>query len=532
MTNADELVKKKEIVKLLLARGIMVNKDVMDKINNLDNYDQFLTDFEKNLYQLHLSEIDLVNSHKLSKSASESDNKSNSSSNTNNSSSSTNVTKSSSEKPAYDKTPLVSEGMVKIISSYNNPPKKREVKDFVSYFSERYKTLRKILLNRKELMGATSINKLKLKQERDKVAIIGLITDKKETKNGNIIFELEDLTGRFKVLISKNKSEQLIAAKDCVLDECVGVEGNLGNNIIFANSLIFPDIPIYKEVKKSPEESYAIFIGDLHFGSKYFLHEAFDKFLNWMRVEHGSENQREIARKVKYLFIVGDVVEGVGIYPGQDNDLEITDIYEQYSEFSRQIAKIPKHIKIIIIPGNHDAMRIAEPQPPIYQDYAEALYELENAVIVSSPSIVNIDSTPDFVGFNVLMYHGFSFIYYADAIERIRSLGGQERVDLIMEFLLKRRHLAPTHKSTLYLPDVDKDYLVIESVPDFFISGHIHRVSASNYRGVTMLNCSCWLATTDYQEKLGLKPQPGRVTIVNLQTRKAKILKFSGDEHL
>ncbi|NQU79379.1 DNA polymerase II small subunit, partial [Candidatus Woesearchaeota archaeon] len=95
---------------------------------------------------------------------------------------------------------------------------------------------------------------------------------------------------------------------------------------------------------------------------------------------------------------------------------------------------------------------------------------------------------------------------------------------------MQRRHLAPTHKSTLYLPDTDKDSLVIDKIPDFFVTGHIHRVAASNYRNITMLSCSCWLEKTEFQEKLGLHPQPGRAILVNLQTRKVKILKFYDDK--
>ncbi|MFC1723932.1 hypothetical protein ACFL0V_07375, partial [Nanoarchaeota archaeon] len=146
-----------------------------------------------------------------------------------------------------------------------------------------------------------------------------------------------------------------------------------------------------------------------------------------------------------------------------------------------------------------------------------------------NPAIVNIDSSEEFSGFDILMYHGFSFIWYADVVESIRSKGGQKRPDLIMEFLLKRRHLAPTHKSTLYLPDEKRDHLVIEKVPDFFVSGHIHRVSATNYRNVTCLNCGCWLRTTEYQEKAGIEPQPGKAVLVGLHDRKVKILNFHED---
>lgn len=146
--------------------------------------------------------------------------------------------------------------------------------------------------------------------------------------------------------------------------------------------------------------------------------------------------------------------------------------------------------------------------------------------MVSNPAVVNIHKKEDFVGFDVLMYHGFSFPYFADIVEDIRSKGGQKRPDLLMKFLLQKRHLSPTHTSNLYIPDKNQDPLVIENIPDFFITGHIHRVSSSDYRNVTMINCSSWLAETEYQVKVGLRPQPARVPIINLQTREVKIMNF------
>ena len=95
-----------------------------------------------------------------------------------------------------------------------------------------------------------------------------------------------------------------------------------------------------------------------------------------------------------------------------------------------------------------------------------------------------------------------------------------------MKFLLQKRHLAPSYASTLYVPDTDADFLVIDKIPDFFVTGHIHKAAASNYRGVTLISGSCWQSKTDFQEKVGHNPEPSRVPIVNLQTRQVKMLKF------
>ena len=171
-------------------------------------------------------------------------------------------------------------------------------------------------------------------------------------------------------------------------------------------------------------------------------------------------------------------------------------------------------------------MRIAEPQLPIYKDFAESLYDLPNAIMVSNPSIINIHTSDNFPGFDVLVYHGYSFDFYLAEVESIRSKGGYDRADLLMKFLLQKRHLAPSYTSTLYVPDTKLDFLVISKVPDFFVSGHIHKAAAANYKNVTLISCSCWQSKTSFQEKVGHNPEPSRVPIINLQTRNIKMLKF------
>ncbi len=490
-----ELDRKREIVSLLLSKGIILDRTMLNQIatmNDIDSFHSFITQ-ELTTADQTTKFADLLNK--------------------------------------YDKQSANPQQRpeVSIVFSYKEEPKKRDVQDFIGLFSARYNSLKTILQNRKELQNLTSINRLNQKKEREQAAIIALVTDKQTTKSGNLVLTVEDQTGTIKAIVSQN-SDGFEMAKETVLDEVIGIVGMSAGNAMFVSSIILPDIPIYLEMKKSPDEAYALFMGDFHFGSNVFLKDAFEKFISWIRGDEGNETQKELAKKVKYLFMVGDIVEGIGIYPDQDKDLTITDIYDQYTEFARYASMIPKGVQIIICPGNHDAMRISEPQPPLYKDFAEAIYKLPNVTIVSNPSCVNIHASKEFPGFDVLMYHGFSFPYYADTVESIRNKGGQQRVDLIMEFLLKRRHLAPSHTSTLYLPDANKDSLVIDKVPDFFVSGHIHRVSATNYRNVTLLSCSCWLEKTEYQEKMGLKPQPGRAVLVNLQTRKVKMLKFYDSE--
>ncbi|MBW2966759.1 DNA-directed DNA polymerase II small subunit [Candidatus Woesearchaeota archaeon] len=415
---------------------------------------------------------------------------------------------------------------VNVLFSYEEESKKREIQDFVSYFNVRYKSIEKILQHRQELQNILSINRIIGKKEKENISLIGIVKEKQTTANGNIMLELEDITSSIKVLISKNKPDLFNLVKDVVLDEVVGIVGVNGDNIVFANNVIWPEVPLNKEFKKSPDECYAVVISDIHVGSDMFLLDKFNNFLKWINGGMGNEKQKDIASKVKYIIIVGDLVDGVGIYPEQDKELVIKDIYQQYEECAKLLKQIPSHIKLIISPGNHDAMRIAEPQPVLYQDFTKSIWNLPNAIMVSNPAIINIHSSNSFSGFNLLLYHGYSFDYYVANVESIRNGGGYDRADLIMKFLLQRRHLAPTHTSTLYIPDVKKDSLVIEQVPDFFIAGHIHKSCVANYRIFTMICGSCWQAKTPFQEKVGHNPEPARVPIINLQTREVKLLRF------
>ncbi|MCF7871965.1 metallophosphoesterase [Candidatus Woesearchaeota archaeon] len=480
-------MKSKEILLNLIEKGILVNPDIMDK--------EIDSDFLNNLINHYGSELDILDETKLEE---------------------------------FKKINEQKNSSITIIKNYTKPPKKRSYQDFVSVINRRFETISNILMIRQDMIGTSSISRVMQKNSDEQISIIGMVLEKNITKNNNYVLKLEDKTGICTVIIKNDeRNKELVSIVDDVsLDEIIGVIGKKFNDAIFAQKIIFPDIPPTKELKKQKEEEYLAILGDIHFGSKVFMKEEFEKFIEWTKGEYGSPEQREIANKLKYIIHTGDLVEGVGVYPSQEDDLEIIDIKKQYSQAAEWLKKIPKHIEIIMISGNHDAGRLAEPQEPLPKDITEPLWNMSNMTILSNPSVVNIGKTKDFPGFDCLLYHGGSLIYYSENIPNIRAAGGQKRSDLIMKYLLQRRHLAPTHGSTLYIPDKDVDPLIIDIVPDFFITGHIHRASVKNYRNITMINGSCWTQTTDDQIKRGLEPQPARLPLINLRTRNVKMLNF------
>ncbi len=423
------------------------------------------------------------------------------------------------------------EGKVSIIFSYKPPSKKITAQDFITYFNARYNSLKKLLQQRPQLENVMSVNKLRTKSEREPATIIGSIHSKEETKNG-IMVTAEDPTGSIKVFFTKNKSDLIARANDIVLDEVVGITGTMGKNIIFANELYFPEIPVTKEIKKAPNEEYAVFLSDMHIGSKPFLEVDFLKFMAWVRGELGNEKQKEMASKVRYIFITGDSIDGISIIPFQKERLNIFTFKEQYKKLAEYLKMIPQNIKIILSPGQHDIVPIAEPQPPLPEEYCKELYELPNLIFVSNPAMVNIGSADGFPGFDVLMYHGASYNYFADKVEsiRIQKPNISERAEAVMKLLLQKRHLSPTYDASPHMP-TEIDYMIIDRVPDIFVSGDVHKPAAFNYKGViTGLIGACFQARTPFQDKVGHVPDPGRVPVINLKTRDVKILNFSSGD--
>jgi len=414
---------------------------------------------------------------------------------------------------------------IEILASYKSNPQKITVSHFVKYFNTRYKLIERLLRSRPELQNLTSIKRIKDRAVTNNLSLIGMINEKRETKNKNIMITLEDSTGSHRILINKNRPDLFKEAQDLVPDAVIGITGSYREGIVFVNNIVLPDIPSL-DMKHSPDEEYLACMSDLHFGSKQFMPDEFNRFLSWVNQESGNDKQKNIAAKLKYIIIAGDIVDGVGIYQNQYSELTIKDVRKQYDECAKSLAQIPEHIKIIISPGNHDAVRMSEPQPPFNTYFAEPLTKLKNALLVSNPAAVRIGIKENFSGFNCLIYHGYSFDHYVANVDSIRLNGGYERADLIMKFLLRSRHLAPTHTSTLINPTPDYDALFIDPVPDFFITGHIHRTSISNYKVTTLVNSSCWQSMTSFQERLGHSPQPARLPLINLKTRDATIINF------
>lgn len=390
------------------------------------------------------------------------------------------------------------------------------VENYVSYFQDRYRQLERLLRQRMDVKSATSIMDAVKAQPNQRLKIVCMITEIRESKQ-NIFLTVEDLKTSTTVLVPKNASSDLHRkTKNLLLDQviCFSVLKSR-SGLLLAEDVALPDIA-QRSQHKASEHIYAVLTSDMHVGSKLFTREAFKRFILWLNGKYGDGGMRDMAGRVKYVLIAGDVVDGIGVYPNQAKELAIRDVNKQYRLAARYIEHIPDYIEVIVAPGNHDAPRKALPQPAIADAFLQSLEDSRAIHSLGNPCLVSLH------GVEILMYHGRSL---DDVISTVPGMS-HSHPEKAMRLLLQARHLAPIYGGKTPLSPEKKDFLVMGRVPDIFHVGHVHAVECASYRGVLNVNSGCWQERTGYMVRNGFTPTPARVPVINLQTLEVTLVPF------
>ena len=217
-------------------------------------------------------------------------------------------------------------------------------KDYTNTFNRRFGVLKDILSQKTTLSNPISINKISPRTQH--FSIIGMVKEKDE-QNGSVL--VEDQTGEISIVLRERG-----ALDDIVNDEVIGVVCDNTENGVFGEP-IFPDIPIKKEIKKSNEDVFCLFMSDYHPENTSFKKESYQKYLSWL------ENQEKMN-----IFIVG------GISGEKSGVVKI-------------ISDIPKKHIVYAMGGCDDS---------------------KDADLLPTPSSFKIDST------NILLIHNKNIDYY------------------------------------------------------------------------------------------------------------------------
>jgi DNA polymerase II small subunit len=402
-----------------------------------------------------------------------------------------------------------------------------KVSDFLRMFRSKFEILGAMLRTRHSL-HPVEIQIAKKMPNNASVDIIAMVTKKWITKNGHLALQVEDLGDNCIAMALKKEQgpmtgtesglrhEQLKKeievfqkAERIIEDNVVGIKGvRFGNGMLIIKELYWPDIQS-RPPKLTKEDVLVGSLTDIHVGSKLFYKENFERCLDYINGKGVEGKELEKLGKMQYLLITGDNVAGVGVYPGQYDELVIKDIYAQYAAFEELMLRIPDYIQVFITPGNHDASRRAEPQPALSAEFFPKLSKKKNFHFIGSPSWIEIE------GVKILLYHGPSV---HDLISSTSFFSMSKPEEAMVE-LLKKRDLMPKYGGkNPYVPE-EKDYMVIKEEPDLIYFGDVHHKGYAYYKGTTIINSGCWEGQTDFQKKIGHVPTPGTFPIINLKDR-------------
>ncbi len=427
-----------------------------------------------------------------------------------------------------------------------------ELVDFWSLFTDRFTRIRRMYKNRVDTANAITpaavakrykSNTGRIRRSRSEggraqtappQVVLGMVKERSVSHSRNVVVELEGFERRDRGDSSVSRSGFLIeeyGTITCIipsgrtgqaglalaekgnallLDEVVCISGRIDEDQrLIADDVIFPEVPTSRKVGRAGRDVYAVFISDMHCGSREFLEDDFERFIAWMNGRGVEEEKKDLVRQIGYLLIAGDLCDGVGVYPDQKEHLAVSSIYEQYSYIAEKLKKLPESVTTLCIPGNHDACRQALPRPPIPPEFADALYSMGNRIVMlGDPTHVLIE------GVHVLMTHGDAL---DDLVTQMPGVS-YEKPEIGMKELLRKRHLAPIYGGKTELAPLSRDWLVIDDVPDIIHFGHAHHNAVDNYRGVQIINSGTFQAQTEFMRKQGVKPTPGIVTLINLRT--------------
>lgn len=187
-----------------------------------------------------------------------------------------------------------------------------------------------------------------------------------------------------------------------VEDETVGVVCRK-DDIIYGEKLIFPDIPLQREINKTNEEKYIFLISDIHMDSEQFRQESYEKLIDWLE-----KQQHKLT-----IFVVGD-------------------ISSKKEDIAKFLSDLPSTHEMHIIKGDIDGDIDRDTLP--------------------NPTFVQIE--------NVKL-----FLFHDKSLNEYMNLWGAPEQTLIN--LIKKRHLNPTfslnskiYDNDPYLLDVIPDIIV------------------------------------------------------------------------
>lgn len=404
---------------------------------------------------------------------------------------------------------------------------KPNISAFRELFQNRFKQLSSILMEtlndpekiiQKKILADESLN------VRSGI-LLGMVQDTRVLHTNKFVIQLEDPESEIITnCVMVQDSESFPEYRDIIRDTVVGIAGVLPKNFQGGDVTAFwgKDVirPSFKSINFKPtSDSHRIlFIADLHVGSKYFMKSVFAKLIKFLTLRDLNPKYEKIATEINTIIIAGDLVDGIGRFSDQKTKITLHSLQAQYENLASLLMEIPSHIRIVVIPGEHDATQTALPQPAIDKKISKDLLEIPRLSSHGNPLRLSVEDM------KLLIFHGQgNYSLFQKYIQQEQS-----NPTLGIKHLLEYRHLCPEYGSSIPLAPFKKDYLVINEIPEVIVSGHFHQANFEEYKGVKIITCGTFQRGDQKESHLGrdisigifpiLDTISGKVDMIDLKT--------------
>jgi DNA polymerase II small subunit/DNA polymerase delta subunit B len=318
---------------------------------------------------------------------------------------------------------------IEILEAPKKEVKKFSVEEVTHFFNSRYEKIRKMFSGRLDLINPISINKIS--PNTKKFTIIAMITEKNE---GDFSASVEDQTGNIEVFFAE--PDQF---KQLVIDEVVGLLCESQNGIHKAEKIIWPDVPLNKEVNKGKEDCYCLFLSDLHLDNPKHQEKHYQNMKKWLEKKDYD---------ISYVFILGGISSKKEDVISFLNDLPI------------------------------DATKILAEKS---NDFAEL--ETNNSIfLVDYPSLLQVDNI------KILLVNG-------EYLKKYKNTYNSDTSTTLLN-LFKKRHLDPTFEPEESF--TSENVLLLDKIPDIVACGTTGEPSLQNYKGTTIISTGNFMTEPIY----------------------------------
>lgn len=397
-------------------------------------------------------------------------------------------------------------------------PEKASAKpDFSAFrqlFQNRFEQLSSIFMENFDDSDAILDSEMREEEiPKDKSGIlIGMVQDTRVLHTNKFVIQLEDpKSGIITNCVMVQDSPSFPEYRDIIRDTVIGISGILPKNFrggditaFWGRDIIRPGFsPTQFNPIKNPHK--LLFIADLHFGSKYFSRSVFAKLIKFLTLQDLDPIYKNITKEIKTIIIVGDLVDGVGRFSDQKEQISSYSLQAQYQGLAKALMEIPSHIQILIIPGEHDATQAALPQPAIDRQISQALLTIPNLTSHGNPLRLSLEKM------KLLIFHGQgNYELFQKSFQKPNA-----KPTLAIKHLLEYRHLYPEYGSYNPLAPFKRDYLVIDEVPDVIVSGHLHHAYFEEYKGIKIITCGTFQRDNQKKTQLEGKASLGIIPILD-----------------